>query len=592
VPQGRNRPSPFILFTRKLVDNDQLVMTLLAVVIGTAVGSLAILFIEKINFIQTVMFGVSGSQIAERVSAMPAWRVLLIPTAGGLIVGLFLYYLMPGKSPKGPADVIAACEVGGARMSLKEGVYAMVASAFSIGAGASVGREGPAVHMGGSFAAWFSEKLNLSRSNSRVLLGCGVAAAVSASFNAPIAGALFAQEVILSHYALKAFAPVVIASVSGTVIAHQVVGNETAFDLPVAHFGSYLELPAFIGLGVLSGICAVIFCWSILKTQQQTKRLPGPQWYKPAIGGFLVGVIALWYPEVLGVGYQATENALKGQYVLTLLFALFIFKFLATVISHGFGFSGGVFSPALVIGAMLGGTYGMIVSSIFPEISSGAQAYSLIGMAAMASAVLGAPISTTLIIFELTGDYTLTIAVMCGCVVSTLVTHQMGWQSYFLEQLKLRGIDLLSNYSSIILQQINVGDVLKRDGAYVSVDAPLKKIRAELLRAPGGVIFVIAHDRSLYGAISWENVPEDIFDGSLDDVVIAADMADIRPPVLQTSDNLEVATAVFEESGYQQVPVVSPEDGRAYFGCIDEREVMISYNEALLRARRQEQGGQ
>jgi len=444
--------------------------------------------------------------------------------------------------------------------------------------------------MGGSFAAWFAEKLHLSRSNSRVLLGCGVAAAVSASFNAPIAGALFAQEVILSHYALKAFAPVVIASVSGTVIAHQVVGNETAFHLPVAHFGSYLEFPAFIGLGVLSGFCAILFCWGIFNTQKQTARIPGPQWYKPAIGGFLVGLIALWYPEVLGVGYEATESALKGQYVLGLLFALFIFKFLATVISHGFGFSGGVFSPALVIGALLGGTYGMMVTMLIPELSSGTQSYALIGMASMAAAVLGAPISTTLIVFELTGDYTMTIAVMCGCVVSTLVTHQMGWQSFFLEQLKLRGIDLLSNYSSVVLRQIKVTEILKHEGVYVSVDTPLKIIRKELLRAPGGLIFVVAHDRSLYGVISWEILPEDIFDGHLDGVVIAADIADKQPPVLLSRDTLEVAMSVFEESGYQQIPVVSHEQGCAYLGCIDEREVMVSYNEALLRRRRQEQG--
>lgn len=591
MPQGRNRPSPFILFTRKLVNNDQLVMTLLAVVVGAAIGSLAILFVEGIDLVQTFMFGVSGTHIAQYISELPTWRILLTPTLGGLLVGLFLYYLMPGRTPKGPADVIVACEMGGGHMPIKEGILAMIASGISIGSGASVGREGPAVHMGGSFASWMAEKLHLSRSSSRVLLGCGVAAAVSASFNAPIAGALFAQEVILSHYALKAFAPVVIASLSGTVIAHQVVGNETAFHLSGAHFGSYLEFPAFIGLGILSGLCAIFFCWSILKAQKQTARLKGPAWYKPAIGGFLVGLIALWYPEVLGVGYEATDNALKGQYALSLLFALFVCKFLASVISHGFGFSGGVFSPALVIGAMLGGSYGMIVTSFFPELSSGAQSYSLVGMAAMAAAVLGAPISTTLIIFELTGDYTLTIAVMCGCVVSTLVTHQMGWQSFFLEQLKGRGIDLQSNYSSVVLQQLTVSEILKREGTYLSADASLQNVHKELVRAPGGVVFVVSHDRSLYGAISWENLPEGIFEGELDKLVLAADLADKRPPVLQSKDTLEVAKSVFEETSYQQIPVVSHEAGRAYLGCIDEREVVIAYNEALLRKRRQEQGG-
>lgn len=590
MPQGRNRPSPFMLFMNKLVKNDQLVITLLAVLIGAGVGGLAILFLEKIDLFQELLLGISGSLIVEHIQNLPTWRVLLTPTAGGLVVGLFLYYLMPGGKAKGPADVIAACEMGGGRMSIKEGVFAMFASAFSLGAGASVGREGPAVHMGASFAAWVGEKLQLSRSNSRVLLGCGVAAAVSASFNAPIAGALFAQEVILSHYALKAFAPVVIASVSGTIVAHQVVGNVKAFELDAYQFGSYLEFPAFAGVGILSGLIAISFTLSVLSLQKQSNKIPGPVWTKPAIGGFLVGVIALWYPEVLGVGYEATDTALKGHYGLSLLFGLFVFKYLATVICLGFGFSGGVFSPSLFIGAMWGGTFGMLVSMMVPDFASDPAAYSLIGMASMAAAVLGAPISTTLIIFELTGNYTLTIAVMCGCVMATLTSDQLGRQSFFLEQLKQRGIDILSNYSTVVLREIKVLDILKRQGVYINVDASLSEVRKKLLRAPGGVVFVIAHDRSLYGAITWESLPEDIFNATLDPLIIAADLADTRPPVLQTKDNLEVTKTVFEESGYQQIPVVSATPDRSYLGCIDEREVMVAYNNALLRKRRQEQG--
>ncbi|MDV7338942.1 chloride channel protein [Terasakiella sp. A23] len=590
MPQGRNRPSPFIMFMRKLVNNDQLVITLLAVILGAIVGTLAILFVEKIDFFQHLLLGVSGAWISDHIDALPTWRVLLVPTLGGLVVGLFLYYLMPDGKPKGPADVIEACELNGGRMSPKEGVLAVIASAFSIGAGASVGREGPAVHMGASFAAWVSDKLQLSRSNARVLLGCGVAAAVSASFNAPIAGALFAQEVILSHYALKAFAPVVIASVSGTVVAHQVVGNVKGFELEAYSLGSYLEFPAFVALGITCGFIAISFVWSILKLQKQTAKLPGPVWIRPGVAGFLVGVIALWYPEVLGVGYEATDNALKGQLALTMLIGIFVFKYIATVISLGFGFSGGVFSPGLVIGAMWGGAFGVLASSLFPDLSSGVSAYSLIGMASVAAAVLGAPISTTLIVFELTGDYSMTIAVMCGCVMATLVNDQMGKQSFFLEQLKARGIDLVGSFSSVVLQGIKVDHILKREGAYISVDASLRVVRKELLRAAGGVVFVISHDRRLYGVITWESLPEDIFDGNLDKLIIAGDLADRRPPVLQTKDNLDIAKAVFEESGYQQLPVVSTDKDRAYLGCVDEREVMVAYNDALLRKRRQEQG--
>lgn len=591
MAQGRNRPSPFILLTRKVVNNDQLVMTLLAVVVGACVGGLAILFVEKIDFFQSIFLGISGAWIADHIAQMPPWKVILTPTLGGLLVGFIVYRFLGNSRTKGPADVIAACEVGGAQMSLKEGLWAALSSGLSISSGASVGREGPVVHLGGSFAAWVGGKLQLSRSNARILLGCGVAAAVSASFNAPIAGALFAQEVILSHYALKAFAPVVIASISGTVIAHQVVGNVTAFQIQAHHFGSYLEFPAFAGLGIVSGFVGVLFVWSILKTQKKVQKIPLPVWAHPAIGGFCVGVIALWYPEVLGVGYEATDNALKGSYGFALLLGLFIFKFVATVLSLGFGFAGGVFSPSLVIGAMLGGTYGIIVGELYPDLWSGVSAYSLIGMASMAAAVLGAPISTTLIVFELTGNYSLTIAVMCACVLATLVNDQLHRQSFFLEQLKERGIDLGNTFSTQILKDLKVSDILRREGEYVAMDASLKEVRKRFLRAPGGVLYVIAHDRSLYGAITWEHMPEDVFDANLNDLVVAADIADTRPPVLQTSDTLEVAKAVLEEINVSQIAVVSPELGRAYMGCIDERELMAAYNAALLKKRKQEQGG-
>lgn len=259
--------------------------------------------------------------------------------------------------------------------------------------------------------------------------------------------------------------------------------------------------------------------------------------------------------------------------------------------SLGFGFAGGVFSPSLVIGAMLGGTYGMIVGGLFPDLWSGASAYSLIGMASMAAAVLGAPISTTLIVFELTGNYSLTIGVMCACVLATLVNDQLHRQSFFLEQLKERGIDLGNTFSTQILKELKVSDILRREGEYVGVDANLKEVRKRFLRAPGGVLYVIAHDRSLYGAITWEQMPEDVFDANLNDLVVAADIADTRPPVIQTGDTLEVAKGVLEEINVSQIAVVSPELGRAYMGCIDERELMAAYNAALLRKRKQEQGG-
>ena len=258
-----------------------------------------------------------------------------------------------------------------------------LASALSIGVGASVGREGPVVHLGASLGSWVAKRLHLGRVLARTLLGCGVAAAVAASFNAPIAGSFFALEVVVGHYALSAFAPIVIASVTGTLISRARYGDYPAFILPDDWIiASFWEFPGFALLGLVSAAAAIVFMWSIMFTEDTVERLPLPKWSRPAFAGLLVGLIALAFPEVLGVGYEATDKALSDLYPLWFLVALIVAKTAATAISLGGGFAGGVFSPSLYVGAMVGGAYGIIATQAFPELSSGHGAYTIIGMGA------------------------------------------------------------------------------------------------------------------------------------------------------------------------------------------------------------------
>ncbi|MCK5168192.1 MAG: chloride channel protein, partial [Rhodospirillaceae bacterium] len=326
------------------------------------------------------------------------WQIVWPPVVGGLIVGILVRIGLPENRPQGVANVIEANALKGGRMSLSDGLRAAVVNAISIGSGASVGREGPAVHLGAALAANIAKRLKLTRSISRTLWGCGVAAAVAGSFNAPIAGALFANEVVIGHYALKAFAPVVIASVTGTAISRAYFGDFPAFALPPHAITSYLEFPAFIILGVVAGLVASALVRGIIRAQDLSEKIPLPSWLRPGIGGLAVGLMAVWLPQIIGVGYGATEQALIGNFTLTVLLLVLVGKVVATAISLGFGFGGGIFSPSLVIGAVLGGAYGIIASGIFPDIGADIGAYSLIGMGAVAAATLGAPISTALII--------------------------------------------------------------------------------------------------------------------------------------------------------------------------------------------------
>ena len=277
-------------------------------------------------------------------------------------------------------------------------------SAASLGVGASAGREGPMVHLGASLASALAHRLELSPNLSRTILGCGVAAAVAASFKAPIAGVFFALEVVIGHYALSTFAPVVVASVAGTVISHIHLGELPAFILPAYEIVSAWEFPAFFLLGGVSAVIAMIFMWSIIVADDVVERVPVPGWLKPAAGGLVVGAVAIAFPQILGVGYGATDAALKELIPLTLLIALIALKVVMTAVSLGCRFGGGVFSPPLFIGAMTGGAFGIIATGVFPELAAHHGAYAMVGMSAVAAAVLGAPISTILIVFELTGD--------------------------------------------------------------------------------------------------------------------------------------------------------------------------------------------
>ena len=571
--------------------NDQVVLSVMAVVIGMAAGGASIGFRYGIDIAQRLFFGFGGEQVATLAGQLPWWQVMLAPAVGGLVVGLLVHFGLPGRRPHGVADVIEASALLGGRMSLTTGLRAAVVSALSIGSGASVGREGPVVHLGASLGAWMSKRLHLGRTLSRTLLGCGVAAAVAASFNAPIAGTFFALEVVIGHYALSAFAPIVIASVTGTVISRMYYGDFPAFIVPADRvIESFWEFPAFALLGVVSAIAAVLFMRSVIFTEDVVKRLPGPPWSRPAIGGLAVGLIAIAFPQVLGVGYEATDAALSEAYPLWLLIALIAVKTAATAISLGCRFGGGVFSPSLFIGAMVGGAFGIIATTAFPHLSSGHGAYTLIGMGAVAGAVLGAPISTILMIFELTNDYALTIAVMIATVLASIITQQTFGRSFFTWQLERRNIAIKGGQETGLLRAIKVASVMDSEYEIIAADTPIATVRQRLQKAPWGELFVVDEGRRLTGTITFSDLEDAAFDTSHDDELKASDVARNHPTVLKVGDDLSAAVQVYGASGEVHLPVVDDAENMTLLGIAHEHEVMLAYHRALNQARAEERG--
>jgi CIC family chloride channel protein len=576
---------------RRAVRNDQLILSILAVIVGALAAGGTVLLREGISLVQSFTFGPGSEDMLAHLRALPWWQILLAPALGGLLVGRFIEVFMPGGKPLGVAHAIEAGAVGGGHMPLGAGIGAAIASAASIGVGASVGREGPAVHIGATLGAWLANRLHLTRSLSRTLLGCGAAAAVAASFNAPIAGALFAHEVIVGHYALSAFAPIVIASVVGTIISRGYYGDFPAFTI-VEHPGvSIFEFPAIVGLGIACGIFAIILMRAVALTEDGVAKLRVPQWVRPGIGGLAVGAIALAFPEVMGVGYEATDLALKVGIPLTLLVALVFAKTAATAISLGTGFGGGVFSPSLMIGAMLGCAYGIIATSVAPGLSSGPGAYTIIGMGGLAAAVLGAPISTTLIVFELTADYTLTIAVMVAVVIASVITQQFFKRSFFYMQLERDGLDLKGGFETALLRNIKVRSILSHDEDAVSIDTGLAEVRRKLQDSRNGELFVLRGDDELYGTITLADLSEVAFDPAVDNLINAGDVARLHPPAIDADDHLESANKLIRDTGEPHIAVIDNHENLKFLGILHERDLMAAYNRALMEAREEARAG-
>lgn len=505
----------------------------LALTIGV-VGAFAILgFRLGIGYVQWLWLGNSNENVVGTLASFRApWVVVAGPTLGGLVVGLIIWKFIKERRAHGISDVIEAGALHRADISLRAGLVSAVASAISIGSGASVGREGPAVHLGATIAAFLDRKFSLSPAARRVLLASGAAAAVSASFNAPIAGVLFAHEVILGHFALSAFVPTVLAAVAATLITRVWLGDFPAFILSEQHIASYWEFPAFALLGVVCGLVAVCFQLTVMTADWSARRFTMPLWLRPALGGLAVGMMALTVPQVLGVGYEATTLAIRESYGLGWLLILLVAKTVATAISLASRFGGGVFSPSLYIGAMAGGAFGIIAGSAVPDYASNHGVYALLGMGAVAGAILGAPISTALVVFELTGGYELTIALLLSVSIASMIMQALLGKSFFDWQLSQRGVFL-------------------REGSHLRI------VRTWTVR-------------EFMTKLTPEEIaePPELFD---------------RPRLI-LSDTLEMALRTFDEGGYTRLAVLDKRADGVLLGWVDQVEALAAYNKALIEA--------
>jgi CIC family chloride channel protein len=574
------------LVTRS-VRSEHAVLFILALIVGSASAYGAMLIRFGVELVHYLGFGVGSDFILTAVEDLPWWRIMAIPTFGGLAVGVFLHFAIRGGRVHGVAHVIESSTLRRGRMSLRDGLVSAIGSVVSIGVGASTGREGPAVHLGATASAWIAERLKLGQSLSRTLLGCAAASAIGALFNAPIAGVFFALEVVIGRAALRSFAPVVVAGVIGTVIGRIYFGAEPAFIIPASEILSLWEFPAFALLGVVAAVAAIAFMQSILAASRFAGRSGLPEWSRPAVAGLFVGLLALFLPQVLGVGYEATDAALGAEYGVTLLLVLIAAKILATGISIGFGFGGGVFSPSLVLGAFVGGAFGIVAGTFFPGAYSGTAAYALIGTGAVAGAVLGAPLSTILIIFELTGDYEMTIAVMIATVVATQLTQLLYGHSFFHKQLELAGINLGRGQELQVMGGINVDAVMHTRIVTAGPDTPMDQLPQLVATAPHSELFVVDSDGRLIGTITAvECVDIDIGTAKKTAGILARRCSH----VVERGDEIAAVVEIMQAEEESRLPVVESRETMKLVGYVREADILRAVNRLLLDAQREDAG--
>ncbi|MEO5329696.1 MAG: chloride channel protein [Magnetococcus sp. THC-1_WYH] len=564
--------------------NEHIILSVVAIAIGLVVGYGAIVFRILTESFQFIFMQNGHENVAEIVRNLSWWHILFMPVLGGAIIGPLIHFFFPGSRGDGVPEVISAVALRGGKLDVRDTLGKMLSCSLSIGCGSSVGREGPVVHLGATLASWFGSLMPSFSNHMRTIVGCGAAAGIAASFNAPIAGVMFALEVILADYGLATFSPIVLSSVIATVIARMHLGDFPAFIVPNYTLVSAWEIPAYVGLGVVCGLTGILFMATLFKMEDLFKRITIiPIYLKPIIGGFGIGIIALAFPEIMGVGYDVMNHALLEEMASWTMIALVFAKILATSIALGSGFSGGVFTPSLFLGAMVGGGFGTIAHSIFPSFSAGPGAYTLVGMGAMAASVLGAPITAILILFELTGDYRIMLALMVASIIATLLINQIYRESVYTKTLKRKKIDLRQGREANLLRHISVESIVRTEYASVLESTNIRQFKDILRQSHQDCFVVVDAGGHLKGMITFQNICEVAFEeGGFNELALIKDLSIHDPKTITPHETLYDAFLHFEASNVEQIPVVDPKDPSMVIGMISNQDMIRAYNMALL----------
>jgi chloride channel protein, CIC family len=570
----------YLSLLRRYRVSDQTFLIALAVVVGSVVGGGSFLYARMLELSRTVFWRL-----------LPAWTghsgflVLFIPCIGALLLWPLIRLFPKDATKDGVPATMEAVALNNGLMRWSNSLLCMVMSAITLGSGGSAGSEGPIIQIGSALASGVGQLLKVSGNRLRVIVACGAAAGVASIFNAPIAGVLFALEVVMGEFNVHSFSPIVISSVVATAFSRAFIAHGVTLTvLPYEVFSPW-EIGLYALMGVLAGVVSVGF----IKTMQAVEhffehRVKLQKGLKPACGGLAVGMLGFFYPQIFGYSYEPITAAISGKFVLSTLLILLGLKIVATALTLGSGGSGGVLCPSLFLGSMLGSACGLVFQYFFPHSVANPGGYGVVGMGAMLGAVVQAPMTAIIMIFELTNTYTVILPMMTACIMASLVQKSILSGSIYTLSLARKGIDINAGREMGILASLRVRDAMDRSIAKIAAGAPYEAVLKQCLSSDCNYLYVVDGGGGLEGVISFSDIKEFVFEDGFENLVLARDLA--NPDFLFVTPDESLASALnkFSFIDMEQLPVVEPtEGGRIIRGILSRSHLLNTYRQEMLR---------
>jgi CIC family chloride channel protein len=557
---------------------DEMFHFLLATVIGGLAGLGAVAFLLLIRFFEKLFFGGIFHAMGS-----PTYLVFLLPLLGGLLIGPLLQRFPTEARGDGVPSAMEAVALHGGIIRPRTVGLRTLTAAVTIGSGGSVGREAPIAQIGAAIGSAVGQFLKVSASRMRIFVACGAAGGIAAVFNAPIGGVFFSLEVLLGDFSAATFAPIVIASVISTAVARLLLGNVLIFEVPPYILTGIWDLVLSAVLGAFCGLAAVLFMRALESAERQFSASPIPLWARAAVGGGMTGVVAIFFPQVLGTDATTLNAAFAGMFPWSLLLLIGYLKIVATSFSLGSGGSGGVLGPAVFIGGILGAFMGTFASALFPGLFGFVDGYALIGMAAFLAPVIGGPITSILIVFEMAGNYTIILPLLVAVVNAMLVAHRFSRYSLYTHKLHEKGIDLVAGREESVLKQVRVRDVMRGEFHAVLPSASFGSLADSFFGSKIDYLYLTGEQGELMGVVSLTDLRPYLKEEGLWYLVCARDVATPDPVAVMPSESLLDALNKFAYRNVAQLPVVSDPHARKLIGVVRRSDLLEGYQKIVLR---------